>query len=52
MKRAHANRHRLIWLILTPIMIATLLMAIMARPGDTVNEAIPEIFIEEAGDVT
>ena len=52
MKRAHANRHRLIWLILTPIMIAILLMAITARPSDSVDEAIPEILIEEAGDVT
>lgn len=48
MKRAHRKTHLLIWILLAPIMVAALLLAVMHRPADPVNEALPDLLIEEA----
>ena len=48
MKRAHRKKHLVIWIFLAPIMVVTLLAAVMYRPADPVNETLPDLLIEEA----
>ena len=48
MKRAHRKAHLFIWLILGPVMIATLLFAVLHRPAEPVNQELPEILLLEA----
>lgn len=48
MKRAHRRNHVLIWIILGPVLVLGLLAAIMARPGDPVNDSLPVELIGEA----
>ena len=47
MKRAHRTIHLLTWFILGPAIVAVLLLAVLHRPGDAVNEALPEALIME-----
>ena len=48
MKRAHRKSHLLLWLILGPVMFATIVLAVLNRPAAPVNDALPEALIEEA----
>ncbi|MEL6858835.1 MAG: hypothetical protein AAFO74_10645 [Pseudomonadota bacterium] len=48
MKRAHRRLHFGIWAILGPILFWILFLAILNRPGEPVNEQLPEALIEEA----
>ena len=48
MKRAHRRNHLLIWVLLGPAITIGLLAAIMARPGEPVNDALPAELIGEA----
>ncbi|MEM9937792.1 MAG: hypothetical protein AAFZ91_05680 [Pseudomonadota bacterium] len=52
MKRAYRKTHVLMWLILAPLMIATLVIAIMVRPDEPTNDRLPNSLlgnlIEEA----
>jgi hypothetical protein len=48
MKRAHRQAHLFIWLILGPVMVATLLFAVLHRPAEPVNQELPEILLLEA----
>jgi len=47
MKRAHRRTHLIIWLILAPVIAATLYFALEQRPPAPVNDALPESIIEE-----
>ncbi len=47
MKRSHRSAHRLIWLVLAPVLAAILVVSIMVRPGAVVNEALPFDPVEE-----
>lgn len=49
MKRAHRKSHFLLWLILAPIMFATIALAVLHRPAAPMNDALPDALIEEAG---
>jgi hypothetical protein len=48
MKRAHRSAHRLIWLVLAPLLAAILVFSLMVRPGLPVNEALPFDLVGEA----
>lgn len=48
MKRAHRKIHFLLWLILGPVIIATLLLAVLYRPAAPVNDALPAALVGEA----
>ena len=48
MKRAQRRFHFAIWAILGPIMFWILLLAILNRPTEPVNETLPALLIEEA----
>lgn len=48
MKRAYRKTHFAMWLILGPIMAATLLIALMYRPAEPVNDELPAILVEDA----
>ncbi|MDJ0922469.1 MAG: hypothetical protein QNI84_15180 [Henriciella sp.] len=48
MKRAHRKTHLVMWLVLGPVMIATLLIAVMYRPAEPVNDELPTVLLEEA----
>ncbi len=48
MKRSHRKTHLLMWLVLGLVMIAVLLLAVLHRPAEPVNEALPDLLIEEA----
>lgn len=45
MKRAHRSAHRLLWLLLAPVIAAILIIAIQVRPAEPVNDAVPEALI-------
>lgn len=47
MKRAHRKIHLILWIILGPVMIATLLLAVLHRPSDPVNDRLPDVLLEE-----
>lgn len=49
MKRAHRRSHLLLWLVLGPVMFATLYLALSLRPGEPVNDALPDSLAEEIG---
>ena len=49
MKRAHRSAHRLIWLLLAPVLAAIIVIALEVRPDAPVNDALPEALSEEAG---
>lgn len=48
MKRTHRKTHVFIWLVLGPAIIAVLLLAVLHRPADPVNESLPDVLREEA----
>ena len=48
MKRSHRTVHRLLWLILVPVMAAILIVSLKARPDDPTNPELPALLIEEA----
>ncbi|MEL7032931.1 MAG: hypothetical protein AAGL97_13885 [Pseudomonadota bacterium] len=48
MKRTHRKSHILLWLILGPVMFATIALAVLNRPAAPVNDALPGPLIEEA----
>ena len=48
MKRAHRRTHLILWLILGPVMVITLLLAVMHRPADPINDSLPSALIEGA----
>ena len=48
MKRTHRSAHRLIWLLLAPILAAIVIIALQVRPAAPVNDALPEALSEEA----
>ncbi len=48
MKRVHRKTHLFLWIFLAPVMIATLFFAVQHRPDAPVNEALPDILLEEA----
>ncbi len=48
MKRAHRRLHFAIWAILGPTLFGILLLAILNRPGEPVNDQLPEALTEEA----
>ncbi|MDA7666684.1 hypothetical protein N9039_01985 [Verrucomicrobiales bacterium] len=41
MQRSHRIRHRLIWLILAPLLVMLLAVAILSRPKLPMMEALP-----------
>lgn len=47
MKRSHRKTHLILWLILGPVMIATLMLAVMHRPAEPVNDTLPDFLLEE-----
>lgn len=47
MKRAHRKSHLLIWLILAPVLIGTLLVAVNVRPAPPLNDALPPVLLQE-----
>ena len=47
MKRAHRSAHRLIWLLLAPVLTAIIIVALQVRPTAPVNDALPEALSEE-----
>jgi len=47
MKRAHRKSHLMLWLILGPVMFATIILAVLNRPAAPVNDALPDALIEE-----
>ena len=48
MKRAHRRSHILLWLILGPVMFATIVLAVLNRPAAPVNDALPDALTAEA----
>lgn len=47
MKRTQRKFHFLMWLILGPAIIAVLLLAVLHRPTDPVNDLIPDVLLQE-----
>ena len=47
MKRSHRRLHFLMWALLGPIIFATVLLAVMHRPAEPVNEVLPDTLIGE-----
>lgn len=41
MKKAHRNTHKMIWLVLFPIILAGLTIAILSRQTVPLNETLP-----------
>jgi len=48
MKRSHRRSHLVIWLLLTPVLLAIIKFAVSDRPADPVNETLPAALLEEA----
>ena len=48
MKRAHKRSHLILWIVLGPSIAAVLLLAVLNRPAEPVNETLPAALIEEA----
>ncbi len=48
MKRAHRKTHLLLWIILGPVIVCTLLLSVLHRPAEPINEALPDTLLEEA----
>lgn len=49
MKRTHRPAHKLIWLILAPVLAAIILIALNVRPDAPVNDTLPAPLSEETG---
>ena len=47
MKRAHRKSHFFVWVILGPVIFAIILLAVLHRPAEPVNEALPDALSEE-----
>jgi hypothetical protein len=47
MKRTHRKTHLIVWILLAPVIISTLLLAVLHRPAEPVNEALPDVLLEE-----
>lgn len=47
MKRAHRKMHLGVWLLLGPIMVATIFLAVTYRPAEPFNDALPASLVEE-----
>ena len=41
MKRAHRRSHLILWLVLTPVLAALLVLAVKVRPDAPVNDTLP-----------
>jgi len=48
MKRAHRSLHRLIWLIMPLLLAGIIVLALIVRPADPVQDTLPEALLEEA----
>lgn len=48
MKRAHRKLHLMIWLLLAPLILLVLTLAVLERPSEPVNEALPPQLTDEA----
>lgn len=48
MTKGRRAGHRLMWLILAPVLAAVVWLAISLRPAEPINEALPAPLIEEA----
>ncbi|MEM9740200.1 MAG: hypothetical protein AAF829_10050 [Pseudomonadota bacterium] len=48
MKRAHKRMHLVMWAVLGPALFVVLALAILHRPGEPVNEALPDVLTVEA----
>jgi hypothetical protein len=48
MKRAHRSVHRLVWLVLSPLLALILWLSLALRPPEPVNTDLPEIAPLEA----
>ena len=48
MKRAHRRSHLILWLILTPAMVAVIYLAVTLRPPAPVNDTLPDALTQEA----
>ncbi len=42
MQRHHRQRHRFMWLILTPILIGAFYLALTTRPQPVTNDSVPQ----------
>lgn len=49
MRRAHRRWHLILWVILTPLIAAALILAISLRPGAPVNDALPKTLTGKSG---
>lgn len=47
MKSIHRKTHIVLWLILGPVMVVTLVLAVMHRPADPINTILPDALLEE-----
>ena len=47
MKRQHRARHKVLWLLLPPVMAAVIWFAVDLRPEEPVNDALPGGLIAE-----
>ena len=48
MKRAHRKTHLLLWALLGPAMGALIVLAVMHRPAEPGNDALPDALTQEA----
>ena len=50
MKRSQINRHRFTWILLAPILVITILSAMMVKPApdSDANASLPDFLTEEA----
>jgi len=47
MTRGHRTAHRLVWLILAPLIAASLWLAIRHRPAEPVSDVVPYTIVTE-----
>ena len=47
MKRGHRSAHRLIWLVLAPILAATIWLAVTQRPAEPINDTLPDLLVQQ-----
>ncbi|MEM1150993.1 MAG: hypothetical protein AAGI03_10590 [Pseudomonadota bacterium] len=49
MKRAHRKWHLALWLLIAPVVFVVLALAVLDRPVEPSNTALPDPLIREAG---
>lgn len=47
MRNAHRHAHKLIWIVLVPVLAGILFFAFAERPADPMNSSIPDALTEE-----